>query len=96
MTTTLPTVISCDKGLNTPRSANMRLLMKSRSKKIAVWGAGDLGLDPASVGAAGALVVEGRYQPPAARPEGRRIDEGSPEATVKALVRLLRDEAKVI
>jgi len=92
----LPAVVTCEKGLNTPRFASLPGIMKAKRAKIAVWGVADLGLDASQVGSAGALVETGTYTQPPARPEGRIIDGGSPEEKVATLVRLLRDEAKVI
>lgn len=94
--TSLPAVITCDKGLNSPRFASLKGIMMAKRQKISTWGIGDLGLDAGSVGAAGALVNEGAYSEPPPRPSGRVINLGSPEANVKELVRLLREEAKVI
>jgi len=92
----LPVVLTCDKGLNTPRFASLKGIMMAKRKKIAVYGAADLGLDAGSVGAAGAVVETSAYTLPPARPAGRIIEGDSPEAKVAELVRLLREEAKVI
>lgn len=91
----LPAVISCDKGLNEPRYATLPGIMAAKKKVIAVKNAGDLGLSAAQVGAGAALVVESGYGLPPARPAGRILG-GSPEQAVAELVRLLREEAKVI
>ncbi len=93
--TRVPAVLTCDKGLNTPRFATLKGIMMAKRKKIACWGAADLGLD-GGVGAAGAHVTVSGYAPPAARPAGRVIDGDSPAAKAQELVRLLREEAKVI
>jgi len=94
--TRLPAVLTCDKGLNTPRFATLKGIMMAKRKKIAVWGAGDLGLDAGQVGAAASHVTVTSYTPPAARPAGRIIDGYSAAAKAQELVRLLREEAKVI
>jgi electron transfer flavoprotein beta subunit len=94
--TQLPAVVTCDKGLNTPRFATLKGIMMAKRKKIVVWGAADLGLDPATVGAAGAHVHVIHYSPPPDRPAGRIIDGESAADKAKELVRLLRQEAKVI
>jgi len=96
VTTGLPAVVTCEKGLNNPRFASMKGIMMAKRKKIAVWGIEDLGLDAAQVGSSGALVEETGYAAPPSRPSGRVLDAGSPEATVAELVKLLREEAKVI
>lgn len=94
----LPAVVTCEKGLNNPRFASMKGIMMAKRaiKKLSVWSAEDLGLDASQVGSAGALVEESGFSSPPARPSGRILDAGSPEATVAELVKLLREEAKVI
>lgn len=91
----LPAVITADKGLNEPRYASLKGIMMAKRKKIDVKGAGDLGVDAGTVGAGAALVVEDNWGLPPARPAGRILD-GDNAARVKELVRVLRDEAKVI
>lgn len=93
---TLPVVLSCDKGLNTPRFASLRGIMMAKRKKIEVWNAADLGVDSAQVGAGAALLVEQGLSLPPARPSGRMIEGGSVGEKVNELVRLLREEAKVL
>ena len=91
----LPAVISTDKGLNEPRYSNLRAIMMAKRKKIAVKSACDLGLDASSVGAAGAQVSVSNWGLPPARPAGRLIT-GDAATQAKELVRLLREEAKVV
>ena len=83
--TTLPAVVSCDKGLNEPRYASLRGIMKAKRKKIAV------------VNAEGgsAKVAYSNWSEPPARPPGRVLD-GDNAQRVSELVRLLRQEAKVL
>lgn len=92
---TLPAVISCDKGLNTPRFASLRGIMMAKRKKIDVWGAADLGVDPSSVGASAAVTQEFSMAPPPERPSGHII-EGDASSQAAELFRLLREEAKVL
>jgi len=91
----LPAIVTCDKGLNDPRFASLKGIMMAKRKKIAVMDAGALGLD-GGVGAAEAAVTVTSWSAPPARPAGRIIDGDSPAAKVQELVRLLREEAKVI
>ena len=91
----LPAVISCDKGLNTPRFASLKEIMRSKRKKIAKMKAKNLELS-GGVGAGGAVVRVDSWSLPPERPAGQIIDQGSPEANVAELVRLLREEAKVL
>lgn len=92
----LPAVITADKGLNTPRFAKLPGIMAAKKIQIQVWGCAELGLGAGEVGAAGALVVEDSFTLPPPRSAGRIIDGPTPEAKAKELVRLLREEAKVI
>ncbi len=83
-TCSLPAVLTCDKGLNTPRLPALKGIMAAKKKPLEV--------KPVSVGA-GSLALLG-LELPAERPAGRIVGEG-PDA-VDELVRLLRTEAKVI
>jgi electron transfer flavoprotein beta subunit len=91
----VPAVVTCDKGLNEPRYATLPGIMAAKKKPIAVKNAAALGIDPGTVGAAAALVVEDAMSLPPARPAGR-ILTGDAATVAAELVRLLRDEAKVI
>jgi electron transfer flavoprotein beta subunit len=88
----LPVVITCDRGLNTPRYAKLPAIMKAKRKKIAKPSLADLGLSADDVAPA---VEFSAYGLPPARPAGR-ILEGEVDDQVKELVSLLRNEAKVV
>jgi electron transfer flavoprotein beta subunit len=92
VTGALPVVISCDKGLNTPRLAKLPDIMKAKTKPVVKKTLADLGLSAAAVAPA---VVTSSFSPPPARPKGRVLT-GDLAGQVKELVRLLRDEAKVL
>ncbi len=90
--TTLPAVITTQKGLNTPRYAGLKGIMAAKKKPMGVLDAATLGL------AASALTprTERRSMtPPADRPPVKLIP-GDPKAQAKELIRLLHEEAKVI
>ena len=80
----LPAVITADKGLNEPRYPALKGIMAAKKKPLEV--------KPVQVGA-GALEVVA-LTPPAERKEGKIVGEGA--AAVGELVRLLREEAKVL
>jgi electron transfer flavoprotein beta subunit len=80
----LPAVVTCDKGLNTPRYPALKGIMAARKKPIEVR--------PARLGTVRARVASLALPPE--RKEGRIVGEG-PDA-VPELVRLLRQEAKVL
>jgi electron transfer flavoprotein beta subunit len=93
--TSLPAVITAQQGLNEPRYPSLKGIMGAKKKPITDWKASDLALDPNVVGARGAKVEVVSIDPPAARPPGKIIPGDAPTAA-KELVRLLREEAKVI
>ena len=82
--TTYPVVISTQKGLNEPRYPSLKGIMASKSKPIEER-------QPISVPSA--VEVVSMKKPPAKQP-GRII--GTDASAVPELVRLLREEAKVI
>lgn len=84
-----PAVITCDKGLNTPRYASLPGIMKAKTKPVQVKPVAEL------LAGATALVELSNYQAPPPRPEGRVL-KGELADQVKELVKLLREEAKVI
>ncbi len=95
METTLPAIITAQQGLNEPRYPSLKGIMGAKKKPITDWKAADLGIDPKTVGTAGAKLEVLRVDPPPAR-AGGKIVPGEPAVAAKELVRLLREEAKVI
>jgi electron transfer flavoprotein beta subunit len=91
----LPAVFTAQKGLNEPRYPSFRGIRQARKKPFNQWTPADLGLDAADVGAAGAKMQVVEILPPPERPPGR-IVPGEPAEAAKEVVRLLREEAKVI
>lgn len=91
----LPAIITAQQGLNEPRYPSLKGIMGAKKKPITDWKASDLGLDPATIGANGAKLQVVRVDPPPARPPGKLIS-GDAATAAKELVRLLREEAKVI
>jgi len=83
---TLPAVITCEDGLNTPRYAKLPDIMKAKKKPLDIT-------DVATAG--GARSTMGAFAPPPARPAGRII-AGDPATAAKELAKLLREEAKVL
>jgi electron transfer flavoprotein beta subunit len=91
----LPAVVTAQKGLNEPRYPSFRGIRPARKKPFTQWAVADVGLDAGDVGAAGTRLEVVEVSPPPERPPGR-IVEGEPPEAAKEVVRLLRDEAKVI
>lgn len=88
----LPVVITAERGLNTPRYAKLPMIMKAKKKKLDTKSASDLGLSGDELAPA---IELSNFGPPPERPAGR-ILEGDAATTAKELVRLLREEAKVL
>ncbi|HWO87926.1 MAG TPA: electron transfer flavoprotein subunit beta/FixA family protein [Gemmatimonadales bacterium] len=80
----LPAVLTCDKGLNNPRYPALKGIMAAKKKPIDI--------KPAQLGPARLMVQS--LTPPPERAAGRIVGEGA--AAVPELVRLLREEAKVL
>jgi electron transfer flavoprotein beta subunit len=82
--TSLPCIITCQKGLNEPRYASLKGIMAAKKKTIEE--------KPAASFTPGTEVI--KLQLPAGKQPGRII--GSDASAVPELVRLLKEEAKVI
>jgi electron transfer flavoprotein beta subunit len=91
----LPAVIEVQAGINHPRYASLKGIMAAKKKPIAEASPGDLGLDPHTVGALGALVELVGVKSPSSG-AGAEILTGEPAAAAKALVAKLRDEARIL
>jgi electron transfer flavoprotein beta subunit len=91
----LPAVITAQKGLNEPRYPSFRGIRQARKKPFTQWTVADVDLNVDDVGAAGAKLEVVDILPPPERPAGRIVD-GDPGEAAKEVVRLLREEAKVI
>jgi len=85
-----PAVIAVDKGINTPRYASLPGIMKAKKKEIKTFSLADLGL-----GSEQPKVSTFDYALPPERQAGKKLT-GDSATQVKELVRLLREEAKVI
>jgi len=86
----IPCVVAASKGLNTPRYASMMGIMKSKKVVIKKLTLADAGITELKT----KIRTEKLYAPPE-KPQGKVIP-GEPEQAVKELVRLLKEEAKVL
>lgn len=86
----IPCVIGATKGLNTPRYASLMGIMKAKKIPIKKFSLADLGIEEKSA----TIRTEKLFAPPE-KPQGKIIP-GEPEEAVKELVRLLKEEAKVL
>jgi len=80
----LPAVLTIDKGLNEPRYPALKGIMAAKKKPLEV--------KPTTLGAPGLEVLA--MTPPPQRKEGRIVGEGA--AAIPELLKLLREEAKVL
>ncbi|SDO53365.1 electron transfer flavoprotein subunit beta/FixA family protein [Desulforhopalus singaporensis] len=94
--TSLPAIITAQKGLNEPRYPAFRAIMKAKKKDFDELELDDLGIDEKSVGAAGAFIKIRKLELAPARTGGRIIEGASPAEKAAALVKLLREERQVI
>jgi electron transfer flavoprotein beta subunit len=90
--TSLPAVISTQKGLNEPRYASLKGIMAAKKKSIEAKDAAALGLDAAALAPRTRVTA---LELPPARPAVKMID-GDAAAQAQELIRLLHEEAKVI
>ena len=95
MTTTLPAIFTAQQGLGELRYPALKGIMGAKKKPITDWNAAVLGIDPATVGKAGAKLQLTHLDPPPARPPGKIIP-GDAQSAAQELARLLHEEAKVI
>lgn len=100
----LPAVISVDKGttvqgsdpIQEARYASLPGIMKAKKKEIKPMGLADTGLAAGDVGEAGAKMKVIGYEPLPERAAGKIFKEQETADMVKQVVKLLREEAKVI
>jgi electron transfer flavoprotein beta subunit len=85
----LPCVLSIQTGINEPRYVGIRGIRKVASVEIPRYGASDLGVAAAAVGAAGARVKRVDYFVPELG-AGAEMLEGSTEEIVAKLIELLK------
>jgi electron transfer flavoprotein beta subunit len=92
----LPALFTTQKGINEPRYASLPGIMKAKKKPLARKALADLGVNPDEVGKNGAKCRLVSLSFPPERSPGKIVQGETPEAKASALVRLLREEAKVI
>jgi electron transfer flavoprotein beta subunit len=91
----LPAIFTTDKGLNEPRYPSLPGIMKAKKKEIKVMNYNELGLSDDEIGEKGSKIrILEMFLPPE-RKAGKIIEGEIPDAC-KELVKLLREEAKVV
>ncbi len=89
--TALPALITTQRGLNEPRYASLPGIMKAKKKPIDTRVLSETGTDPGEP-----MVETIAMRPPPQRKEGRIIEGERAADKAAALVKALREEAKVI
>jgi electron transfer flavoprotein beta subunit len=90
---TAPFLVTCQKGLNSPRLPSLKGIIAAKKKAIETLSASDIGFDVAALGNPRVKQVDLALPP--ARKKGEVL--GGPLAeSIPALVRLLREEEKVV
>jgi len=93
---TTPLVLTCQKGLNTPRYASLKGRMKAKKKKIEKLTLSDLGIEAGRTGKNGSSTkITNLVSAPEKQVTPKTID-GEPAQQAKELARLLNEEAKII
>ena len=90
----LPAALTAQKGLNEPRYASLKGIMAAKKKPVAEKKLAELGVPEADP--ANAKTRWRKLELPPARQAVKLIPADDPAAAAKELVRLLREEAKVI
>lgn len=92
----LPALITAQKGLNEPRYASLPGIMKAKKKPLEEKTLADLGLDASQFGlnARKQKIIE--LTSPPERKAGKIIEGETPQEKAAELARLLHEEAKVI
>ena len=92
----LPALITAQKGLNEPRYASLPGIMKAKKKPLEEKTLADLELDPSEFGGSARKLKIIELIPPPQREQGKIIEGETPETKAAELARLLHEEAKVI
>jgi len=92
----LPALITAQKGLNEPRYASLPGIMKAKKKPMEEKTLADLGLDASEFGEGGNKLKIMELIPPPQRETGKIIEGETPEEKAAELARTLREDAKAI
>jgi len=91
----LPLLLTCQKGLNEPRLPSLKGIMAAKKKEILTLSCADLGMEEGFFSMDDNRIVEANLSLPLERKKGI-ILKGSEEEISSDLVRLLREEEKII
>jgi len=91
----LPFLVSCQKGLNEPRLPSLKGIMAAKKKEIQILSSSDLDLDLQLFDPQNKYLHEVKLSLPPERKKGI-ILEGDNEEKAKQLVKIIREEEKII
>ena len=91
----LPAVVTVSNEIGDPRYPKLQQIMQAARKTVTRWDAADLGLDPATVGAAGARLRLERLFVPELGGDVELMEGDTPAEQAQALAGTLRD-AKIL
>jgi len=92
----LPALFTTQRGINEPRYASLPGIMKAKKKPLEKKTLSDIGADADTLGRDNAKCVIEKLEFPPERKPGKIVEAETVEAQAAELVRLLREEAKVI
>ncbi|MFI5391588.1 MAG: electron transfer flavoprotein subunit beta/FixA family protein, partial [Bacteriovoracales bacterium] len=90
----LPIVVSCNKGLNTPRYPSLPGIIKAKKKPMQTLSLSDVGVSDTD-----RRIKYSEFKLPPEKPPGKKfdaMDDAKAPGVVKEVLNLLRNEAKVI
>lgn len=90
----IPAVITAQKGLNEPRYASLKGIMAAKKVVIDAKSVADLGLADADIFNQRVTFV--KLEMPPEKSGGRKIDGADPAAAAKEILNYIRDEAKAL
>jgi electron transfer flavoprotein beta subunit len=83
----LPAVVSVNEKINEPRYPSFKGIMAAKKKTVTTLSVADLGLDPSTVGAAGALTGVTAVAPKPPKAAGEKVvDDGDGGSRVAAFL----------
>ena len=92
----MPALFTTQKGLNEPRVPLITGVMKAMRTEIPTVDPATLDIPKESLGKDASKVTVLSYESPVQRPPVKIIDGTSPEEKAKELVRVLKEDAKVL
>ena len=92
--TSLPVVITAQKGMNEPRYASLKGIMAAKKIAIDTKSVSDLGLSDGDI--FNQRITIAKLELPAEKSGGRKIDGSDPAAAAKEILNYIREEAKAL